>query len=1314
MASAAAAAPAKPRRKVATIDPALVAGEVAGALRAAARARRQMHRKPTVILLDAFKAASSEDGDGRCTTAQFVLAAKKMGLDVPIEDAEAVFAAAGEHVMRPDDATRAPASEDDADGDHDDDDRKENDAPGDPNALDATGEDARDAAGPAPPPEEPLLLYAPWVRAVMEGPRGAKTSSPKEPPSRRPTGRPNATAFESPPRRGPVRDGDAPVKDGDAFLYPQSRTPALPPIGFTARHLARAAALPDKRLELDHVHGCGPGLVDQNCPVPIFLLKARRRNVPEPGTNTKSRRYKPPPPQRPGEEDAVWYAAAVGVVETIDEDPQYAPPKPERRQRFFRGHVDDVRCLAVHASSRVAASGAMGASPYALVWSVDAAPGQPPLACLKHPRGSRAIVCVNFDAAGERVVTVCGDEGHTIALWSWRAGASNDPNHPEARVGKCLWRTRSYNSTPPAVRGVAFTPDLEDSEKMITFGDNHIKFWSPDDEAEAKAMRAAAVGDGSGVGDVAAKEAATRVPWRARAGRFAPAPAESVLCATFLPRATALGIKSFDDDESVWRGPCDLVTGSPRGMLLVWKGADASKPCAAHPGSRHRGPVNALALSADKRLLLSGDKHGGIMCWGVDTLRGKLGLPLGGIKLVESPPPSLDDVEAEVKSDVVAQSEIWLESESGEENLGGFGDPNDVLWLEKEPDVRGLAWSNGGTYALATTSLGSVWRVDFDGGEEEPEEDSDDDMTVMTGGDKADSDEDDSDDEDDSEWTKSTQSGFKGGGGKGKGKGNNHAGGEVDAGAAPWEVTEAAVRAPPQPGMKIIVRGHDSALTCVAWSGGGGARMGVKSWYATGARSGRVVLWDAHARKHLSAFDAGGPVRSVTFSPDGSHLAVGGERGRVSVFNVHPAPDEDEPDRFDPMDYVRPNFHGIASSTLTAAVCALAYSPDGKWLAAGDNLGALELFAVARTKKEWEKDNAAKTYRRRSKLIGHVSAITHIDWSADSRCVRTGSTSREVLHHEAPSGYRVTHAPRFHADARKPRRAPEDPKKKNGRKKDASANDERGGWYTWTSPLGFELMGIWREGQDGTDINGVWRTQDGAHVVSADDSGLVRVMNYPCPVERALSADERAHSSHVTAAKGSWCDNWVSSTGGRDCSVMQWALTKASNPEDVQDFFDHKLVGGVRGLMTFDLEARNKAEDGLTPEEIAAEEAAKKAAEEAAKKAAEDYDSDATNTDDEKHENAEMEKYDDVDDVLLDVAAAIPFAPPPPPPTYDPLTAVDGDPEPGQIEQRSAMMKMRAEVAARRRRLEKELKRLGHIAAGCVLYTCPHTTPSAW
>ena len=38
--------------------------------------------------------------------------------------------------------------------------------------------------------------------------------------------------------------------------------------------------------------------------------------------------------------------------------------------------------------------------------------------------------------------------------------------------------------------------------------------------------------------------------------------------------------------------------------------------------------------------------------------------------------------------------------------------------------------------------------------------------------------------------------------------------------------------------------------------------------YATGAVGGRVVIWDAAARRPLAAFDAGGAVRSVAFAPN--------------------------------------------------------------------------------------------------------------------------------------------------------------------------------------------------------------------------------------------------------------------------------------------------------------------------------------------------------------------------------------------------------------------------------------------------------------
>ena len=120
-------------------------------------------------------------------------------------------------------------------------------------------------------------------------------------------------------------------------------------------------------------------------------------------------------------------------------------------------------------------------------------------------------------------------------------------------------------------------------------------------------------------------------------------------------------------------------------------------------------------------------------------------------------------------------------------------------------------------------------------------------------------------------------------------------------------------------------------------------------------------------------------------------------------------------------------------------------------------------------------------------------------------------------------------------------------------------------------------MGVWQEGQDGTDVNEVWRSVDGKRLFSADDSGQVRVVNDPCVLARAPSHGHRAHSSHVTAARGSWCDAWVASSGGRDCCVMQWRVVPAPTPTDrMEGYFETPrhpgLVGGVgSGVTGFDL-----------------------------------------------------------------------------------------------------------------------------------------------
>ena len=124
----------------------------------------------------------------------------------------------------------------------------------------------------------------------------------------------------------------------------------------------------------------------------------------------------------------------------VDMDP--VPPKSwdrSRCQRHFRGHVDDVRCLTVHEGSRRCASGEMGVQPRAIVWRVDAESTEAPLAVLKHPKGARAVICVGFNSDCTRLVTVCGDDGHTVSMWDWNSGPLLNPRYPgeRARAPSC-------------------------------------------------------------------------------------------------------------------------------------------------------------------------------------------------------------------------------------------------------------------------------------------------------------------------------------------------------------------------------------------------------------------------------------------------------------------------------------------------------------------------------------------------------------------------------------------------------------------------------------------------------------------------------------------------------------------------------------------------------------------------------------------------------------------------------------------------------------------------------------------------------------
>jgi hypothetical protein len=56
---------------------------------------------------------------------------------------------------------------------------------------------------------------------------------------------------------------------------------------------------------------------------------------------------------------------------------------------------------------------------------------------------------------------------------------------------------------------------------------------------------------------------------------------------------------------------------------------------------------------------------------------------------------------------------------------------------------------------------------------------------------------------------------------------------------------------------------------------------------------------------------------------------------------------------------------------------------------------------------------------------------------------------------------------------------------------------------TYTSPLGFPVMGIWPDFSTGTDINAVDASHSRRWLATSDDHGMVKLFNYPVVVEDA-------------------------------------------------------------------------------------------------------------------------------------------------------------------------------------------------------------------
>lgn len=258
--------------------------------------------------------------------------------------------------------------------------------------------------------------------------------------------------------------------------------------------------------------------------------------------------------------------------------------------------------------------------------------------------------------------------------------------------------------------------------------------------------------------------------------------------------------------------------------------------------------------------------------------------------------------------------------------------------------------------------------------------------------------------------------------------------------------------------------------------------------FLTAGHDQLVTLWDSMSHSVVWSKDVVEPVQSATFSLDGSILIIGCTTGHWFVMDAETREVySTHTDGAEPIQVVK-------------------FSPDGTLLALGSRDNNIYVYQVS---------EEARKYSRVGRCMGHSSFVTHLDWSADSQYIQSNSGDYELLYWNAGLCRQVPQSSQL---------------------RDVE-------WASNSCTLTFNSLGIWPEGADGTDVNHCDRSHDGELMATADDFGKVKLYSYPVIQPRSLCHTYGGHSSHVTNVSFLHDDSRLISTGGRDTSVMQWALS---------------------------------------------------------------------------------------------------------------------------------------------------------------------------
>ncbi|KAH8050303.1 hypothetical protein JL721_11386 [Aureococcus anophagefferens] len=298
-------------------------------------------------------------------------------------------------------------------------------------SRDAAGEAGERAAGPGRKRARGGAPTSRWAAPL------ARPAIPARKPERRRKGTDADTYLHA----SDGVKGAAASAEALRLRYKTCRTLVQPPVGWRKTDLAKSvkksSQAPTTGLHLEHCFGYTSDL-----PGPNLALAFH------------------------GDEHRIVYnSAACAVVQNIETG----------HQRVFRGHTDDVTCIATDASGTLGATGQCAStdvSPYVCVWSVA------DVAELRKFGGdgsiARMVCAVGFFDDSSHIVAVGGDDRHTLRVYDLNSELGDDA---AVIVAPC-----KAGVQPPAVTGLYTAPRdtarrFGNDHLVVTVGKGHLAFW---------------------------------------------------------------------------------------------------------------------------------------------------------------------------------------------------------------------------------------------------------------------------------------------------------------------------------------------------------------------------------------------------------------------------------------------------------------------------------------------------------------------------------------------------------------------------------------------------------------------------------------------------------------------------------------------------------------------------------------------------------------------------------------------------------------------------------------------------------------------